>query len=114
MCIASYRNAIERLAPVKKWKPELSILARPGIKFNRDGLPKAFSTGMDMEDHLRHFRMYCATNGYVKSEERMAIFSMTLAKLESEWYETCSAVNIKELEEHFESRFGTTDYRNKA
>jgi hypothetical protein len=58
--------------------------------------------------------MYCATNGYTTSDEKMAIFSMTLAKLESEWYETCSAETIKELEIQFESHFGTTDHRNKA
>ena len=44
----------------------------------------------------------------------MAIFSMTLAKLEADWYETCSAENIIELVKEFEERFGTTDHRSKA
>ena len=40
---------------------------------------------MDTADHIKHFKMYCSTNGYITSDEKMAIFSMTLAKLESEW-----------------------------
>jgi hypothetical protein len=112
--LTTYRNVLAKLDPVKKIKPDLSIVARPGAKLNRDGLPKSFTTGMDTEEHLRHFRMYCATNGYTTSDEKMAIFSMTLAKLESQWYETCSAEKIEKLETQFEARFRTTNHQNKA
>jgi hypothetical protein len=44
----------------------------------------------------------------------MAIFSMTLAKLEADWYETCSAETIVALLKEFEERFGMTDHRSKA
>jgi hypothetical protein len=77
-------------------------------------MPKAFTTGMDTEEHVRQFKIYCATNGYKDSDEKMAIFSMTLAKLEADWYETCSAENIADLQKEFEERFGTTDHRSKA
>ena len=89
-----YRHALDNLVPVRLPKPELGVVARPGVKFNRDGLPKAFKTGMDTEEHVRQFKIYCATNGYKDSDEKMAIFSMTLAKLEADWYETCSAETI--------------------
>ena len=97
-----YHHALETLVPVRQLKPELSVVARPGVKFNRDGLPKAFTTGMDTEEHVRQFKIYCATNGYKDSDEKMAIFSMTLAKLEADWYETCSAENIADLLKEFE------------
>jgi hypothetical protein len=109
-----YRQALENLVPVKKPKPELSVVARPGVKFNRDGLPKAFKTSMDTEEHIRQFKINCATNGYKDSDEKMAIFNMTLAKLEADWYKTCSANTIDELSKEFEERFGTTNHRSKA
>jgi hypothetical protein len=109
-----YKNALLNLAPVVRPKPELGVVARPGVKFNRDGLPKSFKTGMDSEEHVRQFNIYCATNGYKDSDEKMAIFSMTLAKLEADWYETCSSETITDLLKEFEERFGTTDHRSKA
>jgi hypothetical protein len=109
-----YHHALETLVPVRPPKPELSVVARPGVKFNRDGLPKAFTTGMDTEEHVQQFKIYCTTNGNKDSDEKMAIFSMTLAKLEADWYETCSAENIADLLKEFEERFGTTDHRSKA
>ena len=69
---------------------------------------------MDTEEHVCQFKIYCATNGYKDSDEKMAIFSMTLAKLEADWYDTCSAETIVELLKEFEERFGTTDYRSQA
>jgi hypothetical protein len=109
-----YQSALLNLVPIVRPKPELGVVARPGVKFNRDGLPKSFKTGMDSEEHVRQFNIYCATNGYKESDEKMAIFSMTLAKLEADWYETCSSETIVNLLKEFEERFGTTDHRSKA